>query len=186
MVVASEILHHMKCKRTGKMGEVALKLDISKAYDRVDWGFSRGVLLKMGFDHQWVSWIAMCVETVSYTVLMNNEPMGPIIPRRDLRQGDPLSLYLFILCAEGLTALLKRAEARGDIHGIKVSRGAPTISHLLFADDCFLFFRATSRECEMIRDALNVYKAASGQAINLSKSEVYFSSNVSRENRDMV
>lgn len=90
------------------------------------------------------------------------------------------------MCVKGLTALLKKAQGIGDIHGVKVCRGASIISHLLFADDCFLFFRATSRECEVIKSVLNVYEVVSGRAINLSKSEVYFSNNVKREIQESV
>jgi hypothetical protein len=79
----------------------------------------------------------LCVETVDYSVLVNDNVTDPIKPGCGLRQGDPLSPYLFIMCAEGLTALIRHAEARGDIHGVKICRNAPIISHLLFADDCF-------------------------------------------------
>jgi hypothetical protein len=139
-MAAIEVVHFMKSKTRGKLGEVALKLDISKAYDRIDWEYLRGIMCKMGFSTQWISWIMMCVETVDYSVIVNGNIVGPIIPGRGLRQGDPLSPYLFIICAEGLSALIRQAEARGDIHGTKICRNAPIISHLLFADDCFLFF----------------------------------------------
>jgi hypothetical protein len=121
---------------------VALKLDISKAYDRIDWDYLRGIMTKMGFSTRWVSWIMMCVESVDYNVIVNDRLVGPITPSRGLRQGDPLSPYLFILCAEGLSALIRHAEARGDIHGVKICRNAPIVSHLLFADDSFLFFQS--------------------------------------------
>ena len=73
----------------------------------------------------------MCVKTVSYSVLINGEPKGKITPTRGLRQGDPISPYLFLLCAEGLTAMLNREEGEGQISGVSVCRGAPRISHLL-------------------------------------------------------
>lgn len=83
----------------------------------------------------------LCISSVSYSVLLNQDRVGPIQPGRGLRQGDPLSPYLFILVAEGLTALIHRAEAVGDIHGVQVCRRALILTHLLFADDCFLFFQ---------------------------------------------
>ncbi|PNX94585.1 ribonuclease H [Trifolium pratense] len=172
-----ETIHHMKCKTKGKVGEVALKIDISKVYDRVDWGYLIDVMRKMGFCDKWIKWVQMCLESVQYSVLVNNEKVGPIISGRGLRQGDPLSPYLFILCAEGLTSLIKKYEGRGDIHGVKVCRGAPSLSHLLFADDCFLFFRADVGEAQNMKKILNDYERASGQAINYAKSEVYFSRN---------
>lgn len=88
----------------------------------------------------------MCIIMVNYSILMNDDRVGPIFPSRGLRQGDPLSPYLFIICAEGLTSLIKQAARRGFIHGVQVCRRPPIISHLLFADDSFLFFRAMKRK----------------------------------------
>jgi hypothetical protein len=110
---------------------------------------------------------------------VNFEKVGPIFPGRGLRQGDPLSPYLFILITEGLTALIKKSVASGDLHGIQICRGAPVVSHLLFADDCFLFCRSTVAECNHLMSLLKIYGDASGQEINLSKSEVFFSRNLS-------
>lgn len=125
----------------------------------------------------------MCVSSVEYSVLMNNEEVGPIKPGRGLRQRDPLSPYLYILCADGLSSLIKGAERRGILHGIKICRGAPLDSHLLFAYDSFLFFQATGQEVNTVKGLLTLYENASGQAINYQKSEVCFRSNVSHENR---
>jgi len=147
-MAAIEVVHYMKSKTSGRKGSVALKLDISKAYDRIDWLYLKEVMEKMGFCPQWVNWIMMCIETVDYSVLVNQESVGPIIPGRGLRQGDPLSPYLFILCAEGLSALNHQAEVRGELHGAKICRNAPIVTHLLFADDCFLFFMATEAEAQ--------------------------------------
>jgi hypothetical protein len=127
---------------------LALKIDISKTYDRVEWGFLRGVLIRMGFSEKWIQWMMMCVSSVTYSVLMNFDRVGPIVPDRGLLQGDPLSPYLFILVAEGLSTLIHKAINRGDIHGVQVCRGAPVVSHLLFADDCFLFCRANVVEAQ--------------------------------------
>ena len=115
-MVPIKVVHYMRLKTNGKKGNVALKLDISKAYDRIDWLYLKEVMLKMGFCEQWVKWIMMCIETVDYSVLVNQNFVGPIIPGRGLRQGDPLSPYLFILCAEGLYALIKQGEVRGELH----------------------------------------------------------------------
>ena len=134
---------------------------------------SRGVLMRMGFSEKWIQWMMMCVSSVTYSVLMNFDRVGPIVPGRGLRQGDPLSPYLFILVAEGLSTLIHKAINRGDIHGVQVCRGAPVVSHLLFADDCFLFCRANVVEAQRLLTILNTYEVASGQEINLSKSEVF-------------
>lgn len=129
--------------------------------------------------------IMLCIKSVTYYVLVN-EAVGPIFPGRDLQQWDPLSPYLFIVCVEGLTALIKHAESRGDLRGIKICRGAPIISHLLFANDSFLFFRFNEREVAVMKNILFEYEKASGQAINLQKSEVYYSRNISQEVRTLL
>ena len=88
---------------------MTFKIDISKAYEKIDWGFLRGIMLKLGFDNRWVDLMMLCVSTVRYNVLVNGREVGLIILKRGLQQGDPLSPYLFILCAEGLPSLIKRA-----------------------------------------------------------------------------
>ncbi|GAU43422.1 hypothetical protein TSUD_334850 [Trifolium subterraneum] len=178
-LIATEVIHALKRKTKGRRGELALKIDISKAYDKVDWGFLRGVMTKMGFSEVWIRWVMMCVSSVNYSVLMNSERVDPISPSRGLRQGDPLSPYLFILVTECLTALIHQAVGRGDLHGVRICRGAPEVSHLLFADDCFLFCRANVAEVNELMRILHTYETASGQEVNLVKSEVFISRNMS-------
>ncbi|XP_075654689.1 uncharacterized protein LOC142624833 [Castanea sativa] len=152
-IVAYELLHRMRNLRKGRMGQMAVKLDISKAYDRVEWGFLRQIMLKLGFDPKWVQLAMETITTASYLVLINGEPHGFIKPTRGLKQGDPLSLYLFLLCAEGLSAMLRKAEESHTLRGILSSQHEAYISHLLFADDSLLFCQATVEECQ------RVYKA---------------------------
>lgn len=111
------------------------KLDMSKAYNRVEWCFVENVMKRLGFNQRQIAMIMECVSTVSYSILTNAEPKSPIVPSRGLRQGDPLSPYLFLLCGEGLTSLLRRAENEQRIIGINICRRAPQMSHLFFADD---------------------------------------------------
>lgn len=125
---------------------MALKLDISKAYDRVYWSFLKHRIQNMGFCNKWINWIMLCVTTVSYEVCFNGSSIGPINPRRGLRQWDPLSLYLFFLCVKGLSNSLNNVVVTDTIHGCQISPTAPVITHLLFVDDSFLFLKKTRRK----------------------------------------
>ena len=83
-----------------------------------------------------------CVTSVNYRVWFNGDETKAFTPTRGLRQGDPLSPYLFLICAEGLSSLLAHEELIGGIQGIWVCRSAPSVSHLLFADDSLILMRA--------------------------------------------
>ncbi|KAM6548719.1 hypothetical protein CsatB_020395 [Cannabis sativa] len=111
---------------------MALNLDMSKVYDCVEWNYLRLVMARMGFAERWINLIMACVSLVSYTVIHGSHTMGPIIPSRGIRQGDPLSTYLFIICVEGLSSLIKKFESQRLLEGCKVAHGAPPITHMFF------------------------------------------------------
>ncbi|GLU12317.1 hypothetical protein SLE2022_290060 [Rubroshorea leprosula] len=127
-----------------------------------------------------------CFTSVSYEVLLNGTVTGGVVPSCGLWQGDPLWSYLFILCAEGLTAMLKEAEKRRLIHGVIICLQAPTISHLFFVDDSFLFLQAMETKTKHLVDILQKYEKASPQVVNLQKSSVIFSNNVLQTARDNI
>ncbi len=177
VAVAFELLHGLKSKRNGKKGQMAVKLDMSKAYNRVEWIFLERLMAKLGFEGHWVALVMACIKTVSYSIILNGEPHGLINPSRGIRQGDPISPYLFLLCAEGLSSLIQQAALNKTIHGVSVCRGGPKISHLLFADDSLIFCEASLLECEKLGLLLELYEAASGQKINRQKTAIFFSKN---------
>jgi len=184
--VAYEALHTMNTRMRGKKGYMAVKLDMSKAYDRLEWVFLEKMMRKMGFTEQWIQLIMNCVSIVSYSVLINGQHMEQFSPSRGLQQGDPLSPYLFLLCAEGLSALIRTAEREGRISGVPIAVGGTRLSHLFFADDSLLFCRANSMEWSTIMEILNVYERASGQQLNAAKTSVFFSRNTGNDFREWV
>jgi hypothetical protein len=177
IIMAFEALHYLKNLRAGANYQMATKLDMSKAYDRVEWHFLQAILLKLVFHRRWVDLIMTCVTSTSYSVIVNGVPHGYIKPSRGLRQGDPLSPYLFLLCAEGLSALIRKAEREKAIRGIAICRGGPRLSHLFFADDSVIFCRASQHDGGVLYAILKLYERASGQKINEEKTAIFFSKN---------
>lgn len=116
-----------------------------------------------------------CLTTVSYSYLVNDHVYGKVLPSRGIRQGDPLSPYIFILCGEVLSGLCRMAAIEGNLQGIKVAGGCPEVNHLLFADDTMFFCSASSSSSSNLLQILAQYEAASGQMINKSKSAITFS-----------
>ncbi|KAL1218823.1 putative mitochondrial protein [Cardamine amara subsp. amara] len=124
-----------------------------------------------------------CVCLVSYSILINGSPYGDITPMRGLRQGDLLSLYLFLLCAEMLTQKLNQQEDKGHIKGIAISNNGPRVSHLLFADDSLFFCQANFCKMETLSRVLTFYDNLSGQQVNVAKSSIIFGLRVFESNR---
>ncbi|XP_010463221.1 PREDICTED: uncharacterized protein LOC104743884 [Camelina sativa] len=137
----------------------------------------------MGFGEKWIGWIMFCASSVEYRVLLNGQPNALIVPERGLRQGDPLSPYLFILCTKVLIAKIRKMEQDKLITGIKVANKSPPITHLLFADDSLFFCKEDKEQCGVILDILRQYEAASGQQINFDKSSVQFGHMVDVDNK---
>ena len=181
--MAYETLHTMNAKMWGKMGYMALKLDRSKAYDGVEWAFLEAVIRQMGFDEKWVGLVMTCVTSVKYSIIINGEPVGLIRPSRRIRQGDPISPYLFLTCAEVLSFKLQQAAFDGTHRGVPTSPRGPKINHLFFADDSLIFCKATTQDWVTLSKILDEYEAISGQRLNKDKTAVFFSRNTSREAR---
>ena len=101
------------------------KLDMSKAYDRVEWSFLEKIMSKLGFEKRWINLIIICVKTVSYSILVNGEPKGLIHPTRGISQGDPLSPFIFLLYTKGLHSIISKAKNHGAIRGFSLGRRSP-------------------------------------------------------------
>jgi hypothetical protein len=139
ILVAFETLHTMDTRLKWNKGYMALKLDMSKAYDQIEWSFLEAVLGRMGFANRWIQLLMTCVRIVTYSILINGQPQGHIVPTRGLRQGDPLSPYFFIICAEALSSLLQYGGRQGSITGVPISRRGTRINHLFLQMTTFCF-----------------------------------------------
>ncbi|KAM2034824.1 hypothetical protein TB1_037125 [Malus domestica] len=123
ILVVHEILHCLKMHPAGEDQYLAMKLDMAKAYDRVEWSFLLAMIRKLGFCEECCKRIEACISIVTYSVLINGLPNGYIQQQRGLRQGNLMSSFLFLICAEGLSALLRRNEEIGVLHGMQVAQG---------------------------------------------------------------
>jgi hypothetical protein len=160
-IIAHELLHSFNLKR-GKCGLMFLKMDMEKAFDKMEWKLILSIMQHLGFPVTWLQWIHSCISSPSFSILLNGSPFGLFSPSKGLRQGDPLSPFLFILSLELLSRLLFKEEGLGKIKGMKIARNSPTINHILFADDLLLFGKTFLLEAESIKVCLDKYCSWSG------------------------
>lgn len=143
-------------------------------------------MVKLGFDVKWVKWIMQYITTVQYLVVVNGVPVGDIRPSRGIRQGDPLSPYLFLLCAEVLSANLHFADNMGKLSGVPTFPGGPRLNHMFFADDSLIFCKAQRDDWNWLTDLLDSYEKASRQRLNKDKTSIFFSRNTSSIARECI
>ncbi|KAM1778364.1 hypothetical protein ACFX12_039868 [Malus domestica] len=176
--IAHEMFHFLKLRKAKYKFEMGIKLDMHKAYDRVEWDFLEAVMERMGFCSQWRSLVMGCVKTVDFAVILNGQPGRKFTPSRGIRQGDPLSPYLFILVSDVFSILLQMAVDRRQLIGISLHAGCPVISHMFFTDDTLLFLKADKQNCCTLNRLIDSYCLASGQQVNVMKSCMFFGANV--------
>lgn len=168
VLISYECMHWLRNIRDS-VGYAALKLRISKVYDRVKWSYLEELMLLMGFEEGWLNLILRCINYVNYAFKSNGSLVGHVKPSKGLRQGDPLSPYLFVLCAQGLWSLIHDRVLNQALRGVRVARDASMISHLFFADDSLIFFRATNQDCLELKSCFSLYERAFGQLVNYDK-----------------
>ncbi|GKV33856.1 hypothetical protein SLEP1_g42305 [Rubroshorea leprosula] len=168
-VVATEIIDEAKRK---KMKSFLFKVDFEKAYDKVCWEFVDYMLMRMGFNITWRKWIQECLRSSMVSVLVNGSPTKQFTVSKDLRQGDPLSPFLFLIVAEGLNGLVSSAVVKEQYKGVIVGNGAVSVSHLQFADDMIFFGEVTEENIKAIKCIMMVFELVSGLKINFGKSQL--------------
>jgi len=179
-IVLQEIVHFMRRSKK-KKGYVAFKLDLEKAFDNVIWDFLNSCLIDFGFPDITIKLIMYCVTSSSFSILWNGNKLPTFKPSHGLRQGDPLSPYLFILCMEKLSIAINNAVIQGNWDPIHITNGGPQISHLLFAYDVLLFTKAKKSQFRFITDLFDRFNRALGLKINISKSRAFYSSGTPQE-----
>ncbi|XP_065616004.1 uncharacterized protein LOC136061741 [Quercus suber] len=171
-------------RKKGNVGYMANKIDLEKTYDRLEWSFVRDTLKLFNIPDYLVNVIMSCISSSSVAVLFNEGVLEESHPMRGIRQGDPLSPYLFIMCMEVHRLMIKdKCDSKlWDL--VKASRGGLAFSHLLFADDLILFGKADKKNYTSIKEALDRFCELSRQKVNNGKSRVYFSPNISEKRRE--
>uniref|UniRef100_A0A803NHQ3 Reverse transcriptase domain-containing protein n=1 Tax=Cannabis sativa TaxID=3483 RepID=A0A803NHQ3_CANSA len=145
-MIGFECLNAIKRHKKGRKGFLAYKTDVANTYDRVDWAFLKGMISNLGFHHSWIGLIMCCITTMSYAINVNGEIIGHIKPSWGLRQRDPLSTFLFLICAEGLTSLIKHEIILGSLSDISCGRRVVKVMKgFYYADGSLLDVEETKR-----------------------------------------
>lgn len=150
-----------------------LKIDFEKAYDNVNWGFLISMMKQMNFPDRWCKWIEGILSSTRSSVLVNGSPTFEFNCEKGIRQGDPISPFLFLIVMEGLSSLIRAASGNGFFHGVRFNVDGPTVSHLLYADDALVMGEWSLANLNAIRRILRVFHMCSGLRINLSKSNLF-------------
>ncbi|KAL4385934.1 hypothetical protein GQ457_09G015610 [Hibiscus cannabinus] len=186
ILIAHELIHYLSSSKNGPNKGVALKLDMDKAFDRVEWTFLRSVMLRVGFHPDWVALIMDCFTTITFFAWVNGRLTTEFTPQRGLRQGDLLSSFLFLLCMQGLSAALQAEQEAGNIKGIRASQQGPRINHLFYVDDNIIFVRNFVQEFTYLKEVFRIFADSLGQRINFDKSTVFFSPSTTAAHRQRL
>lgn len=177
ILIAHEMVHSIRASKAVK-GGMLVKLDLEKAYDKVVWPFLLDTLHLFQFPNIIIKLIYSCISSTSLAVLWNGERTPPFRPSRGLRQGDPLSPYLFVLYLDRLSAHITSSIQLHQWQSFPNYRGGPIISHLLFADDLLLFGKSINHQALFMMDMVKEFYWDSGQTVSIDKSSIYFGNQV--------
>lgn len=171
ILLVQEMIHTLQSR---KIADMMMQLDLSKAYDKVNWNYLEAILKAFGFANQWIKWILALIKSTKFSILVNGSPANQFSPSRGIRQGDPLSPFLFVILMECLSRLICNAKEEGKIRGLQPLPPIPATTHQQFVDDTMLHGSPTVKEALGYKRILNLFSEASGMEINLSKSTIFF------------
>lgn len=166
--MASEMMKEIGRKVRGN--NIILKLDMEKAYDKMEWDFILSVMKSFGFCNRFCSFISMMLSNCWFSVLFNGSPTGFFKSSRGVRQGDPIAPALFIIAEEALSRGITSLFNCGKVQHFQVPRGCPPVTHLLYADDTLIFLTGMSKHIKCLLQFIKDYEASSGQKVNNNKS----------------
>ncbi|GKV09632.1 hypothetical protein SLEP1_g21103 [Rubroshorea leprosula] len=169
VIIANEVIDGVKRKRKNCF---IFKVDFEKAYDKVCWEFLDYMMMRLGFNETWRKWIMECLRSSSVSVLINGSPTCQFSVSKGIRQGDPLSPFLFLIVAEGLNGLMASAVDKGTYKGVRVGNEGVMVSHLQFADDTVFFGEASEDNISAVKAIMRTFELASGLKINFGKSHL--------------
>ena len=167
---AQEAIHSIW---TRHLKGIILKIDLSKAFDRVSWLYIKMLLTHLGFPHNYITWIMACITTPTSSVLINGSASHLFHSKRGLRQGCPLSPLLFLIVMEGLNRLIASAKREGDLCGLKISEDC-FLTHLLFVDDVIIMLDGSIQDSRTFSKILLLFSSATRMLANKSKSTITF------------
>ncbi|GJV76117.1 reverse transcriptase domain, reverse transcriptase zinc-binding domain protein [Tanacetum coccineum] len=170
VLIANETVDHLKKNRSKGL---IFKVDFEKAYDSLNWRFLIDIMKKMRFGDRWCKWVDSCLRSSTMSILVNGSPTNEFCLERGVRQGDPLSHFLFILAAEGLNAIVSEAVEKGVFKGVKIGRNNVVVSHLQYADDTIFFGEWNKENAKVLMCILKCFEEASGLRVNYNKSKLY-------------
>ncbi|KAJ0837904.1 putative RNA-directed DNA polymerase [Helianthus annuus] len=169
-LIVNELISWIKKKKSKAF---ILKIDFDKAYDNVNWNFVVDILHHMGFHNKWCSWVSGILKSANSSMLVNGSPTFAFKCEKGMRQGDPLSPFLFLVVMEVLSCMLDKAKEVDIVRGISTPGNGPIISHLLYADDAIMMGEWSKNEVVNIVRILRCFYLCSGLKINIDKSNLY-------------
>jgi len=171
VILVHEIIHLLKSTHTPGM---LPKLDISKYFYKLRWQYIKALLTAFGFSNEWISWTMNLISSKLFSIIVNGVPSEPFSPSRGIRQGDPLSPFLFFIMVEGLGRYIKASIKNGLLQGLPLHGLQPIASHFQFVDDVMLLNTPTMQEDNKLRSSLNDFSDTSKTTFNLTKSQLFF------------